>query len=285
MAYAGGKGRDGIFQIIINQIPPHTIYLEGFLGGAAIMREKAPAEFNIGIDRSGAAIAAAREEFENSVSDRLTPGLAIRPALASLRILTPHSAMRPGIDLLVIDKRVFGPSPSFTFRRMDVVKFLTSYKVTGNEFIYLDPPYLIETRSGKSALYEHEFTDWQHVELLKLIRRMKCCVAISGYPSRLYADMLGDWRRVDYRNTTRGHSVRTECLWCNYDEPSVLHDYRYIGDDFRDRERIRKVQRNLLGKLRRLPTLERRALIVEALKQLGSLDDLNSTSSPRGSRR
>jgi len=33
MGYAGGKGRDGVYQAIINQMPPHGVYIEPFLGG------------------------------------------------------------------------------------------------------------------------------------------------------------------------------------------------------------------------------------------------------------
>lgn len=36
MSYFGGKAQDGVYQTIINQIPPHQIYIEPFLGGGAI---------------------------------------------------------------------------------------------------------------------------------------------------------------------------------------------------------------------------------------------------------
>jgi len=48
--YYGGKNGAGVYQAIINQIPPHTTYIEPFLGSGAIMRNKRLAQFNIGIE-------------------------------------------------------------------------------------------------------------------------------------------------------------------------------------------------------------------------------------------
>jgi hypothetical protein len=33
MPYPGGKGGDGVFQTIINRMPPHRVYAEPFLAG------------------------------------------------------------------------------------------------------------------------------------------------------------------------------------------------------------------------------------------------------------
>lgn len=43
MRYPGGKGASGNVQAIINQIPPHKIYVELFAGLAAVFRAKRPA--------------------------------------------------------------------------------------------------------------------------------------------------------------------------------------------------------------------------------------------------
>jgi site-specific DNA-adenine methylase len=48
MRYPGGKGK--CFQNIINIMPPHKVYIESHLGGGAVMRNKKPADINIGID-------------------------------------------------------------------------------------------------------------------------------------------------------------------------------------------------------------------------------------------
>ncbi|WP_016957952.1 DNA adenine methylase [Catenovulum agarivorans] len=62
MSYFGGKGQDGVYQTIINQIPPHKNYIEPFLGGGSIMRHKKPAlELSVGCDLSISALANFRE--------------------------------------------------------------------------------------------------------------------------------------------------------------------------------------------------------------------------------
>ena len=43
MRYPGGKNAAGTFQRIINQIPPHRVFVELFAGSAAITRHKRPA--------------------------------------------------------------------------------------------------------------------------------------------------------------------------------------------------------------------------------------------------
>ena len=37
VTYPGGKSGSGVYQQLINLMPPHKIYIEAFLGGGAIM--------------------------------------------------------------------------------------------------------------------------------------------------------------------------------------------------------------------------------------------------------
>jgi len=50
ITFPGGKGGDGVYQRIINLMPPHEVYIETHLGGGGIMRKKRPAQRNIGIE-------------------------------------------------------------------------------------------------------------------------------------------------------------------------------------------------------------------------------------------
>ncbi|QAZ41236.1 SAM-dependent methyltransferase [Methylibium sp. Pch-M] len=54
MRYPGGKGGAGVAQTIINQIPPHRVYIEPFVGGGAVFRAKAPAASSLLADRDPA---------------------------------------------------------------------------------------------------------------------------------------------------------------------------------------------------------------------------------------
>jgi hypothetical protein len=140
----------------------------------------------------------------------------------------------------------------------DGVGFLERFKWQGGELVYCDPPYLMETRSSKRALYRFEIT--HHARLLRVVKSLPCFVLLSGYWSDFYASELSTWRSVPYQAMTRGGRMATEFVWCNFPEPAELHDYRYLGRDFRERERIKRKKARWAKKLASLPTLERHAL-------------------------
>ncbi|MBQ4844413.1 DNA adenine methylase [Pseudoalteromonas sp. MMG005] len=48
--YLGAKNGSGVYQAIINLLPPHDTYIEPFLGTGAVMRRKAPSSRCIGVD-------------------------------------------------------------------------------------------------------------------------------------------------------------------------------------------------------------------------------------------
>lgn len=50
MKYPGGKGQAGVYQRLINLMPPHQTYIETHLGGGNILEKKRPAHCSIGID-------------------------------------------------------------------------------------------------------------------------------------------------------------------------------------------------------------------------------------------
>jgi DNA adenine methylase len=146
--------------------------------------------------------------------------------------------------------------PSAELSVGDGIRFLERFQWHGGELVYADPPYLLETRTSNSR-YTFELSD--HARLLDVLCRLPCPVILSGYYSTLYAERLSDWRVITYTGQTRG-GPRTEYLWCNFPEPLELHDYRYLGNGFRERERIKKMQRRWVKKLSGLPSLERHAL-------------------------
>ncbi|WP_318839261.1 DNA adenine methylase [Serratia symbiotica] len=108
---------------------------------------------------------------------------------------------------------------------------------TAKTFIYVDPPYMMETRTiGSSGhVYRHEMTEQQHVELLEQLQGVKGMVTLSGYASELYNDMLTGWRceTKQARISARvGTGIKTECLWLNPQCQAVLERgtlYRYSG--------------------------------------------------------
>ena len=93
-----------------------------------------------------------------------------------------------------------------------------------NVFMYIDPPYLLDTRAEKQ--YKHEMSDADHEELLKTILQSKAKVMISGYESEMYNDYLKDWKKLQFSSCAEYGKPRTEVVWMNYDAGQVsIFDY------------------------------------------------------------
>ena len=255
MPYPGGKAGAGVYQRIINQIPPHEVYVEPFLGDGAVLRRKRPAARSVGIeiDPDIAAGLAAESAGGGLVLDLASPVPTWQKAGAEVEV---HQCC--GIEWL---KHAFGlhrlPRPLHPPAAAAVAG---NGGVVPGWFVYCDPPYLLSTRRS-GPIYRHELTEAQHVELLGVITRLPCPVAISGYWSPLYAETLQSWRSISFMAQTRGGRPAREHLWMNYPEPAELHDYRYLGGEKRERERIARKVRTWSAGLRRLPRLERQAIV------------------------
>jgi hypothetical protein len=81
-------------------------------------------------------------------------------------------------------------------------------------------------------------------------------------------DSILNWKSIDHRVPTRG-GLQEERIWMNYQSPEILHDYQYIGDGRRSRERIRRRQKNWREQLLAMPEQQRMAML-EVLNQTAS---------------
>ena len=99
---------------------------------------------------------------------------------------------------------------------LEVIQRFDSEKV----FMYLDPPYLLETRAAKQ--YKHEMTDSDHEEMLQVITKSKAKMMLSGYPSDMYEEYLQGWKRMEFRGTAEHAGLRTEVVWMNYEPPGQI---------------------------------------------------------------
>lgn len=82
--------------------------------------------------------------------------------------------------------------------------------------IYLDPPYMPETRHGKQYRYEM-YTEESHIELLETAKAHKGPLLISGYESDLYNKMLRDWHKEKAVSYSQAASKKEEVLWMNFE--------------------------------------------------------------------
>ncbi len=86
-------------------------------------------------------------------------------------------------------------------------------------------------------------------------------VIISGYWTSLYGTMLAAWNHSTFQTTNRAGNLTEEHLWFNYPRPVELHDYRYLGTNFRERERIKRKKARWVAKLSKMAMLERQAIM------------------------
>ena len=78
---------------------------------------------------------------------------------------------------------------------------------------YVDPPYLMSTRSNSSVLYANEMTKQDHIDLAETLHYVKGMVVLSGYPSALYDQLYADWRKILKSVTAQNGKGRVECLY------------------------------------------------------------------------
>lgn len=116
MNYPGSKGANGVWQTIINHIPPHKYYYELFLGTGEIMRRKKGCEYNYGCEIN--------TEVIKKVNWKKYP-------------------------LISIEKK----------NALEEIEILIGYGKSDERFVYLDPPYPIESRrSGRLYYNKYEMS-------------------------------------------------------------------------------------------------------------------------------
>ncbi|WP_140920806.1 DNA adenine methylase [Limnobaculum xujianqingii] len=217
--YLGSKAASGSYQAIISRMAPHDTYIETHLGGGAVMLNKPPALRNIGVDIDEHALG----YFE-----------------------TIHNKEASRVELI----------------QADAVNYLRyfDFSTAGRVQLYCDPPYLPCTRTSR-ARYRHEYTEKDHVDLLKILRLLpdNVNIILSGYPSRMYDDLLPGWRTHEYQSMTRG-GVRTEKLWMNFSEGAV-YSHQFAGKNYIDRQRIKRKAERWARNYKALPPDEQLAIM------------------------
>lgn len=256
--FTGAKRGAGVLQWLVNNMPPHDLFIDAFLGTGAVTLGKAPAAATIGIDADAAApglwACQTVPEFTGVIGDA-------RHYLASM--LGVLDGGGPSAELPVRDL----PGVFAGERSGHCLSGISADRIC----IYLDPPYLGSVRRGPQRRYYRceLLTQDEHAELLGLALGLAghgCKVMISGYDSALYQHLLTDWR-VDTFDTMTRRGLATEYLWCNFERPSVLHDARFVGANYRARQDLKRKRESWTRKLQAM-TPQERQFIREALSQI-----------------
>jgi DNA adenine methylase len=149
-------------------------------------------------------------------------GSAYRSGFRVVKSMTDRYAM-PSTDSIKIDHlfRVAEIFAGVQVENLSAVQVMLKYD-TPNALMYIDPPYLGDTRKGK--IYEHEMRkDSEHERMAQTILELQGHVVISGYavnndgsPNYVYRDLFDGLKRYDKHGTqTNGktNGGKMESLW------------------------------------------------------------------------
>lgn len=238
---------------IVSHFPPHRVYVEPFGGAGSVLLRKTRSYAEVWNDLDGEVVNVFRVLRSNRAAElvealRLTPfsRLEFEEAYATsddpverARQMVIRSFMGFGSNGHArktgfrSNSNRSGTTPAHDWvnypdslatvidRLQGVVveskdaKAVMSTSDGENTLHYVDPPYVFATRSDLSKDYAHELTNEDHVELLGFLKTLKGTVVLSGYPSEMYDESLGGWRRVERAALADGAKKRTEVLWIN----------------------------------------------------------------------
>lgn len=235
---------------IISHFPSHRCYVEPFGGGGSVLlrKQRSYAEVYNDLDgeivnlftvarEQGESLAKlceltpfARAEFAQSYEPSAEPLEQARRTLArsfmgfgsnshnkktGFRANSNRSGTTPAHDwmnypdaLRITIQRLRG----IVIENRDALKCMQQHD--GPETLhYVDPPYVMSTRSDGHGDYSHEMTDGDHRSLAHGLKDLTGMVVVSGYRSDLYDELYAGWKRIDRAAHADGAAKRVESLW------------------------------------------------------------------------
>ncbi|MCM1026509.1 MAG: DNA adenine methylase [Roseburia sp.] len=253
LKYPGSKW--SIAEWIIGFFPPHSSYLEPFFGSGEVLFRKPRSPIETVNDLDGEVvnlfrwiredpeklaheiyyIPYARQVYEESYGE--PPGDSLQQAVRFAIRLQMGYGYRTNGERVGWKRDIQGREAAYAARdwrslperlleaaerlrgvqienrpAVELIREYHSEKV----LLYLDPPYMPQTRYRKQ--YRHEmFTEESHEELLAAALQHKGPVLISGYDSDLYRRMLRGWRREETIGHNQRGGKRKEVLWMNFE--------------------------------------------------------------------
>lgn len=248
-AYYGGKTT--LAPKIASLLPPHEHYVEPFAGSLAVLLAKKPSRAETVNDLDGdlmtfwrvlrdrpddlervcALTPHSRAELEVAkdldVEDEVECARRVWVRLAQSRANSmKQTGWRYGKTISKVmathtESQVRHIAPAATRLRnvslesRDALDVMRDYGTEPTVCLYVDPPYLGETRAINYRV--EMLSDNAHGALADVLNECKASVVLSGYDSPLYADLFSGWHRLDLPGATTlsGDTGRVEVLWSN----------------------------------------------------------------------
>lgn len=241
LRYHGGKWR--IAPWVISNFPPHKTFIEVFGGGASVLLRKPKIKHEIynELDREIVNLFQVVRNHGSELKDQLihTPYAKSEfieayqasddPVEQARRTIikshmgvgsvgaTRKTGFSTHFDRVTSWKNYIDVLDSIIERMQGVIILNQDAKSILEQFdnedtlFYMDPPYVLETRTGKN--YRHEMTDQDHIDLANLVKQLKGKVVISGYQCDLYHDIYRGFMKFEKNDRTMTNSVVKECIW------------------------------------------------------------------------
>lgn len=236
---------------IIQNLPPHRVYVEPFGGAASVLLRKPRSYAEIYNDLDSEVVNLfrvtrdrgdelrqileltpfARDEFKLSYEDADDPieqarrtvvrsfmgfGSNSHNKATGFRSNSNRSGTTPAHDFANYPealKAIVDRLRGVIVENRDAIEVMLQHD--SHETVhYVDPPYVPETRD-KGGDYRHEMTDEDHARLADVLHGLKGSVVLSGYRSQLYDRLYSGWHRVEREANADGAKKRIEVLWMN----------------------------------------------------------------------
>jgi DNA adenine methylase len=84
--------------------------------------------------------------------------------------------------------------------------------------MYLDPPYIPETRGFRNIYGRHEMNDEDHIRLCATLTASRAKIVLSGYDNELYDSCLPHFNKTRITSVDEAGNQKTEVIWRNFSE-------------------------------------------------------------------
>lgn len=150
----------------------------------------------------------------------------------------------------------------------DALEYLPRLGLPPTALVYADPPYPGAVRIDTHRRYytNDKLDDAWHGRFLDAMLALRCMVIVSGYENSFYNEKLAGWRTSWKWTIDRGGNRVREFVWLNFEAPALLHDPRFVGGNFTDRQRVKRKIERWRTKFKAMPAEERFAMF-DALSQ------------------